>query len=99
VGGTDHKMVVSPDLYPEPVLRFGCLAADLLEMVNARHTKNLPWRKSDAQEFHWLLKLRAFRFLATPRDHAPQRGLNPAAMPKLSRRAIATVCVPVWALL
>jgi len=31
-------------------------------LVNARHTKNLPGRKSDVvqQECQWLLKLRAF---------------------------------------
>jgi transposase len=26
-------------------------------LVNARHTKNLPGRKSDVQESQWLLKL------------------------------------------
>lgn len=29
-------------------------------LVNARHTKNVPGRKSDIQECQWLLKLHAF---------------------------------------
>src|SRR5712692_9692139 len=33
-------------------------------MVNARHTKNLPGRKSDVQECQWLLKLHAFGLLS-----------------------------------
>jgi len=32
-------------------------------LVNARHTKNLPGRKSDMQECQWLLKLHAFGLL------------------------------------
>jgi transposase len=32
-------------------------------LVNARHTKNLPGRKSDVQECQWLLKLHAFGLL------------------------------------
>jgi len=32
-------------------------------LVNARHTKNLPGRKSDLQECQWLLKLHAFGLL------------------------------------
>jgi hypothetical protein len=32
-------------------------------LVNARHTKNLPGRKSDVQECRWLLKLHAFGLL------------------------------------
>jgi transposase len=30
-------------------------------LVNARHTKNLPGRKSDVRECQWLLKLHNFR--------------------------------------
>src|SRR4029450_676425 len=33
-------------------------------LVNARHTKNLPGRKSDVQECQWLLKLHAFGLLS-----------------------------------
>ena len=29
-------------------------------LVNARHTKNLPGRKSDVQESQWLLKLHTY---------------------------------------
>jgi transposase len=32
-------------------------------LVNARHTKNLPGRKSDLQESQWLLKLPAYGLL------------------------------------
>ena len=32
-------------------------------LVNARHTKNLPGRKSDAQESQWLLKLHTYGLL------------------------------------
>ena len=34
-------------------------------LVNARHTKNVPGRKSDVQECQWLLKLHAFGLGAT----------------------------------
>jgi transposase len=40
-------------------------------LVNARHTKNVPGRKSDVQECQWLLKLHAFGLLNNsfqPRD-------------------------------
>ncbi len=32
-------------------------------LVNAQHTRNVPGRKSDAQECQWLLKLHAFGLL------------------------------------
>ncbi len=32
-------------------------------LVNARHTKNLPGRKSDVQESQWLLKLHTYGLL------------------------------------
>jgi hypothetical protein len=32
-------------------------------LVNARHTKNVPGRKSDVQECQWLLKLHTFGLL------------------------------------
>ena len=32
-------------------------------LVNARHTKNLPGRKSDVQESQWLLKLHSYGLL------------------------------------
>src|SRR5438105_437178 len=32
-------------------------------LINARHTKNLPGRKSDVQECQWLLKLHTFGLL------------------------------------
>ena len=33
-------------------------------LVNARHTKNRPGRKSDVQECQWLLKLHTFGLLS-----------------------------------
>jgi len=48
----------------------GCRCLEVLEqhglevfLVNARHTKNVPGRKSDIQECQWLLKLHAFGLL------------------------------------
>ncbi len=32
-------------------------------LVNARHTRNLPGRKSDVQECQWLLKLHTYGLL------------------------------------
>ena len=32
-------------------------------LVNARHTKNLPGRKTDVQECQWLLQLHTFGLL------------------------------------
>jgi hypothetical protein len=32
-------------------------------LVNARHTKNLPGRKTDVQESQWLLKLHTYGLL------------------------------------
>ena len=32
-------------------------------LVNARHTKNLPGRKSDVQESQWLMKLHTYGLL------------------------------------
>jgi transposase len=34
-----------------------------VHLVNARHTKNLPGRKSDVQESQWLLKLHTYGLL------------------------------------
>lgn len=100
IGGSEHWVAIGPERDPEPVRRFGCFTADLLEMarwlrdkgirsvamqstgvywmpvlevleqhglevylVNARHTKNVPGRKSDVQECQWLMKLHAFGLL------------------------------------
>ena len=49
---------------------YGIPLYDILEerefevyLVNARHTKNLPGRKSDVQESQWLLKLHTYGLL------------------------------------
>jgi Transposase len=44
-------------------------------LVNARHTKNLPGRKSDVQESQWLLKLHTYGLL---RNSARARGPQPS---------------------
>src|ERR1700680_999310 len=62
VGNGAHYVAVRPDQDPEPVRRFECFTADLYR-VNARHTKNLPGRKSDVQESQWLLKLHTYGLL------------------------------------
>jgi transposase len=53
----------STGVYWMPV--FEVLAQHALEvfLVNARHTKNVPGRKSDIRECQWLLKLHAFGLL------------------------------------
>src|SRR6059058_1562275 len=57
-------------------------------LVNARHTKNLPGRKSDVQESQWLLKLHTYGLLrnslhpdllaSTRRPRARHQHLHPA---------------------
>ena len=44
-------------------------------LVNARHTKNLPGRKSDVQESQWLLKLHTYGLLAT-RSNRPRKSVS-----------------------
>ena len=48
-------------------------------LVNARHTKNLPGRKSDVQESQWLLKLHTYGLLRNsfrpPEDIRPLRAV------------------------
>ena len=61
--GVRSVAVQSTGVYWMPV--FEVLEQHGLEvyLVNARHTKNLPGRKSDVQECQWLLKLHAFGLL------------------------------------
>src|SRR4029079_9634599 len=53
--------------------RYEILEARGLEvfLVNARHTKNLPGRKSDVQESQWLLKLHTYGLLRNSFHPAP----------------------------
>jgi transposase len=47
-------------------------------LVNARHTKNLPGRKSDIAECQWLLKLHTFGLLSdkpSPKGEGFSNGL------------------------
>jgi transposase len=61
--GVRSVAMQSTGVYWMPV--FEMLEQNGLEVywVNARHTKNLPGRKSDVQECQWLLKLHAFGLL------------------------------------
>src|SRR5438876_11943396 len=66
----DHPRWLAPGQLgaPPPTRRmpvFEVLEQHGLEvyLVNARHTKNVPGRKSDVQECQWLLKLHAFGLL------------------------------------
>src|SRR5436190_3288773 len=61
--GVRSVAMQSTGVYWMPVLEV--LEQNGLEvyLVNARHTKNLPGRKSDVQECQWLLKLHAFGLL------------------------------------
>ena len=45
-------------------------------LVNARHTKNVPGRKSDVQECQWLLKLHAFGLLNNSFSQPMRSGLR-----------------------
>ena len=62
--GVRSVAMQSTGVYWMPV--FEVLEQNGLEvyLVNARHTKNLPGRKSDVQECQWLLKLHAFGLLS-----------------------------------
>jgi hypothetical protein len=58
-------------------------------LVNARHTKNLPGRKTDVQESQWLLKLRTYGLL--------RNSFHPTAEIRVTRtywRNVVTTCVP-----
>jgi transposase len=61
--GVRSVALQSTGVYWMPVLEM--LEQQGLEvyLVNARHTKNVPGRKSDVQECQWLLKLHAFGLL------------------------------------
>jgi transposase len=61
--GVKSVAMQSTGVYWMPVLEI--LEQHGLEvyLVNARHTKNVPGRKSDVQECQWLLKLHAFGLL------------------------------------
>jgi transposase len=61
--GIDTVAMQSTGVYWLPV--YEILAEKGLEvyLVNARHTKNLPGRKSDVQECQWLLQLHTFGLL------------------------------------
>ena len=61
--GVRSVAMQSTGVYWMPV--FEILEQNGLEvfLVNARHTKNVPGRKSDVQECQWLLKLHAFGLL------------------------------------
>src|SRR6516164_10406994 len=61
--GVRSVAMQSTGVYWMPV--FEILEQNGLEvyLVNARHTKNLPGRKSDVQECQWLLKLHTFGLL------------------------------------
>jgi len=63
--GVQSVAMQSTGVYWMPV--FEVLEQNGLEvyLVNARHTKNLPGRKSDVQECQWLLKRHAFGLLST----------------------------------
>ena len=62
--GVHSVAMQSTGVYWMPV--FEMLEQNGLEvyLVNARHTKNLPGRKSDVQECQWLLKLHTFGLLS-----------------------------------
>src|SRR3954454_9930264 len=58
-------------------------------LVNARHTKNLPGRKSDVQECQWLLKLHSYGLL--------NDSFRPSGPTRPSSRPPASLLSPVHA--
>jgi hypothetical protein len=59
-------------------------------LVNARHTKNLPGRKTDVQECQWLLQLHTFGLLNNsfrpPEEICVLRALLPAFLSAFATR-------------
>ena len=55
--------VPSPWLQSQIAAHISTPAEAMRGLVNARHTKNLPGRKSDVQESQWLLKLHTYGLL------------------------------------
>jgi len=61
--GVKSVAMQSTGVYGMPVLEILEQHGLQVYLVNARHTKNVPGRKSDGQECQWLLKLHAFGLL------------------------------------
>jgi len=61
--GVKSVAMQSTGVYWMPVLEILEQHGLQVYLVNARHTKNVPGRKSDVQECQWLLKLHAFGLL------------------------------------
>lgn len=61
--GVDTVAMQSTGVYWLPVYEILAEAGLRVFLVNARHTKNLPGRKTDVQECQWLLQLHTFGLL------------------------------------
>ena len=61
--GIDTVAMQSTGVYWLPVFEILTEAGLRVFLVNARHTKNLPGRKTDVQESQWLLQLHTFGLL------------------------------------
>jgi transposase len=61
--GIDTVAMQSTGVYWLPVYEMLAQRGLRVFLVNARHTKNLPGRKSDVQECQWLLKLHTYGLL------------------------------------
>lgn len=61
--GVDTVAMQSTGVYWLPVYEILAEAGLRVFLVNARHTKNLPGRKTDVQECQWLLRLHTFGLL------------------------------------
>jgi transposase len=61
--GIDTVAMQSTGVYWLPVYEILTEAGLQVFLVNARHTKNLPGRKTDVQECQWLLQLHTFGLL------------------------------------
>src|ERR1700682_3733189 len=61
--GVETVAMQSTGVYWIPIYRILEERGFQVYLVNARHTKNLPGRKSDVQESQWLLKLHTYGLL------------------------------------
>src|SRR5437660_3810514 len=61
--GIDTVAMQSTGVYWLPVYEMLAQRGLRVFLVNARHTKNLPGRKSDVQECQWLMKLHTYGLL------------------------------------
>jgi transposase len=81
--GITHVTMEATGIYWKPIFHALCAAERPLEvlLVNARHVKNVPGRKSDALDAAWLAELTECGLLRgsfIPHPRSPQSASSPA---------------------